>query len=148
MTAYGQVNISVGAGKVKVDPKAVREVSRRSPRVMADMARRGTNVVQAMLADPRTPTGSGFLKGTFRVQPGTAANPAGATVIVGIAGRTDYLGYIIDGTPPHIIEAKRTRPNPHLRFVQDGGIKFRRRVRHPGTKPNDFISRAIPAARR
>lgn len=41
-----------------------------------------------------------------------------------------------DGTPPHTIEARTAKV---LRFVSNGGIVFRRRVNHPGTKPTHFL---------
>ena len=65
--------------------------------------------------------------------------------------------WIALGTPPHVIEAKNKRA---LKFLWMNGPKsssnftayhFYRRVFHPGTKPNPFLSRAfarwLPGAR-
>lgn len=51
--------------------------------------------------------------------------------------------YVYEGTAPHTIEA---RPGRTLRFVVNGATLFRRRVRHPGTKPNRFLDRAVRRA--
>lgn len=69
-------------------------------------------------------------------------------------GTTDEVwGFVDEGTRPHIIEAK---PGKVLRFgaggkakttpgvlvsgpgSKGGAVVFRRRVKHPGTKPRDF----------
>lgn len=54
---------------------------------------------------------------------------------------------IVHPTRPHIIRARRARA---LRFRSraTGDIVFRKMVRHPGTKGNDFLVRALQAARR
>jgi hypothetical protein len=61
---------------------------------------------------------------------------------------TDYLGYILRGTPPHLIRAIENRPNAHLRFVAGGQVVFAKVVHHPGTSPNNFLARALPEALR
>jgi hypothetical protein len=53
--------------------------------------------------------------------------------------------FITKGTKPHIIRAKNVR---FLRFYwakgpQGAGVYFFRSVRHPGTKPNDYLDRAM-----
>ena len=53
----------------------------------------------------------------------------------------DYASHVIFGTRPHRIVARNARV---LRFeTASGDIVFRRSVFHPGTQPNDFISRAV-----
>lgn len=52
-----------------------------------------------------------------------------------------YAGYIVTGTRPHIIEARRARA---LRFVgRDGKIHFAKRVMHTGTVANDYVTRTV-----
>jgi hypothetical protein len=51
--------------------------------------------------------------------------------------------FVVNGTPPHTIEA---RPGHTLRFVINGVTLFRKKVRHPGTKPNRFPDRAVRRA--
>lgn len=52
--------------------------------------------------------------------------------------------YVLDGTRPHIIRARRAK---YLRFEVGGQVMFRKMVRHPGTDPNDFMGRALRLGR-
>lgn len=42
-----------------------------------------------------------------------------------------------DGTVPHVIAARNTR---FLRFTQRGRVVYARRVYHPGTRPNPYLT--------
>ncbi|MEC3994980.1 hypothetical protein VSR01_16165 [Actinacidiphila sp. DG2A-62] len=53
--------------------------------------------------------------------------------------------YVPNGTRPHIIRPRRK--TGVLRFVVDGEVVYARVVRHPGTKPNDFLGRALREGR-
>lgn len=48
-----------------------------------------------------------------------------------------------DGSPPHIIRARRAKS---LRFMVGGQVIFRKQVRHPGTTGTKFLERALPFA--
>jgi hypothetical protein len=61
-----------------------------------------------------------------------------------IRARAPYAGFVINGTPPHIIRAK----DGALRFQIGGATVFARSVNHPGTRPNDFFGRALAAEQR
>lgn len=50
-----------------------------------------------------------------------------------------HVQFLESGTRPHIIEARRAR---FLRFVQNGAVRYAKRVRHPGTKPTGFMKAA------
>lgn len=63
---------------------------------------------------------------------------AGAVVF-----QAPHAPFVVNGTPPHTIEA---RPGRYLRFMVSGVTLFRRKVRHPGTKPNRFPDRAARRA--
>jgi hypothetical protein len=52
--------------------------------------------------------------------------------------------YVIKGTRPHIIRPVRAKA---LRFMVGGRVVYARIVRHPGNAPNDFLTRALRAAR-
>jgi hypothetical protein len=62
-----------------------------------------------------------------------------------IASDSDHIGFVIEGTRPHTITARR--PGGMLRFEGQGGAVFRRSVRHPGTRANPFVQRAFDARR-
>lgn len=52
--------------------------------------------------------------------------------------------FVLDGTRPHIIVPRRAKA---LRFEAGGSVVFARRVRHPGTKANNFLGRALRLGR-
>jgi hypothetical protein len=106
---------------------------------------RGAAVALRMVAT--APKRTGLLAATVRRVRGV--NPRGphVDIIAGEPRLTPYLGYILRGTPPHMIHARRNRPNPHLRFIQGGNIRFAKKVFHPGTTANDFVTASLDAAR-
>ena len=53
--------------------------------------------------------------------------------------------FLEEGTPPHIIAARRAKM---LRFVVDGVVMYRRWVRHPGTAERPFMTIARDIAER
>ncbi|MFJ7586956.1 hypothetical protein ACIQZO_06090 [Streptomyces sp. NPDC097617] len=52
--------------------------------------------------------------------------------------------FVLDGTRPHIIRPRRAKV---LRFEIRGREVFAAYVRHPGTRPNDFLGRALREGR-
>lgn len=52
--------------------------------------------------------------------------------------------FVLDGTRPHIIVPRRAKA---LRFIVGGDVVFTRRVRHPGTRANNFLGRALRRGR-
>lgn len=63
-----------------------------------------------------------------------------AGVNPGQGGQRGYALYQSEGTRPHIIQAKRGKS---LRFVVAGRTVFARRVQHPGTRPNPYLTRHL-----
>lgn len=59
---------------------------------------------------------------------------------VEVTSRVPYVGYVINGTPPHVIEP---RTATILHWQKDGNHFYRHRVYHPGTRPNPFPERAL-----
>lgn len=139
-----KIRVAVKAGRVRVAPDAYEQLLPDDDAgILRDMLRRGQLVLEQMYRE--APKDTGLLQATFRLQARTAGGGYGATVIAGREGVTDYLRYILEGTPPHEIRARRARA---LRFVAGGRVRFATRVRHPGTAANDFILRSLPAANR
>jgi hypothetical protein len=52
--------------------------------------------------------------------------------------------YVTQGTRPHLI-FPHPRPHGRLRFMSKGKYVYARVVRHPGNRPNDFMTRALRA---
>jgi len=52
----------------------------------------------------------------------------------------DYAAHVEFGTKPHDIVPKNKKA---LKFKGVGGTVFAKKVRHPGTRPNPFISNTI-----
>ncbi|MGW2640062.1 hypothetical protein [Streptomyces sp. NPDC001348] len=55
------------------------------------------------------------------------------------------VNYVLNGTRPHLIRPRRR--NGVLRFEVDGSVVFTRLVRHPGTRANPFLQRALRLGR-
>jgi hypothetical protein len=49
--------------------------------------------------------------------------------------------YVIFGTRPHIIRARR--PGGRLRFEVEGSVLYRRQVMHPGYEGDNFLAEAM-----
>jgi hypothetical protein len=81
---------------------------------------------------------SGKLRDSISYKPRVSTTSA----TVEFVSRSPYVGYVINGTPPHIIEPRR--PGGWLRWEDNGVVFFRRLVHHPGiAHPNAFPERAI-----
>lgn len=83
------------------------------------------------------PPGSGRRPGRYatsiRYQRATVG---GTSVTVKWTANTPYAIYVTEPTKPHVIRAKAAR---YLRYMGTGGkVVFRKKVKHPGTKGNDF----------
>jgi hypothetical protein len=52
--------------------------------------------------------------------------------------------YVLEGTRPHLIKPRRAKA---LRFEAGGHVVFAAYARHPGTRPNNFLGRALRLGR-
>jgi hypothetical protein len=107
-----------------------RDVERRAGNVHTDALRR---------VGRRTAT----LYASIRKQP--RPEILAVDVVSGLRGRTPYMGYHHFGTAPHVIVPRGRKV---LRFIQNGAVRFAKRVRHPGTTGTYYLTRALDAARR
>ncbi|GGZ23254.1 hypothetical protein GCM10010387_15460 [Streptomyces inusitatus] len=63
----------------------------------------------------------------------------------GVITSTHYATrFVLDGTRPHLIRPRRKRA---LRFEVGGRVVFAALVRHPGTRANNFLLRALRLGR-
>lgn len=69
----------------------------------------------------------------------TALDPNDGAHFGVIKATEKYASFVENGTRPHIIEARR---KIWLRWVQDGVVRFAKRVRHPGTRPYGYMGQA------
>jgi hypothetical protein len=121
---------------VTVDPSVIARLLRRrggpaerrlrdKTRRVADIAAAGAPGSMGDYVDWRVEEGPRGLQGVV-----TCDHPA--------------VFYVLDGTRPHIIRPRRAKA---LRFEVGGGVVFAKRVRHPGTRANDFMGRALRLGR-
>lgn len=78
-----------------------------------------------------------------RMAPGRMGRKINAVVVgrhVRIESSHPATMYVIKGTRPHII---RPRYRKALKFTVSGSTVFARVVHHPGTKANDFLTKAL-----
>lgn len=68
-----------------------------------------------------------YLEGAVGVNPGTR-------------GQHGYAEIVSSGSRPHIITPRTARA---LRFVIAGRVIYTRRVQHPGTRPNPYLTRHL-----
>lgn len=96
--------------------RQLQDAPRRSGRMAAEINTR------RMQSDPGK-----FLEGAVGVNPGGR-------------GQSGYANYVTSGTRPHVILPKRGKA---LKFMIAGKAVFARRVNHPGTRPNPYLTRHL-----
>ena len=77
------------------------------------------------------PVDTGRLKGSIKVMP--TNNGLEITMV-------DYAKFVEFGTPPHVIIPKSKKA---LKFKIGNKVLLRKKVKHPGTRPNPFIRNTI-----
>lgn len=106
--------------------------------------------VNGLLLAPDSPVMKDLLKRARRVQrnarrmaPGKMGRKINAVIVgrhVRVESTHHATMYVIKGTRPHQI---RPRTRQVLKFSVKGGVVFARVVNHPGTKKNDFLTKAL-----
>ena len=123
--------------------KELQATFRNAPRKIQDLGRAWAQDVAAdevKYIRKAAPTKTGKFRTTIQ--------PYARAFIVGVQFSSyPKLGYklkdwIIRGTRPHIIRARRASA---LRFTWRGRVRFFKWVQHPGTKPNDFVTKGAKA---
>lgn len=91
----------------------------------------------------RAPVGKGPTAGGLRRSVTSRRVQSAGSVSLQVGATATYAPFVVDGTRPHMIQARNARV---LRFTTSGGqTLFRPRVNHPGTKPNPFAREAVAA---
>jgi hypothetical protein len=109
------------------------------PSVLALMDRTAGRLVLAMKREaPVSPVGGDHDSGNLRRSVHSFRQGDGSILIGPTA---DYAHFVVEGTVPHEIRSHGPWP---LRNRETGQV-FGPRVKHPGTRPNDFITRAAYA---
>lgn len=112
------------------------------PQIQANMLPRVQRVASA--AKTFAPKKTGRLARSIRVRArgsgGSFASLGGTNICTyEVVVAVPYAGYVTNGTAPHVIRS--TGPWP-LRNRETGQV-FGPIVHHPGTKPNDYLQRAL-----
>lgn len=124
--------------EVRIDQgRIARLLRRRGGRTEQKLRERTRRV--AAIAEAEAPGSMGEYI-TWKVVPG----PGGMQGV--IVCDHPAVDYVLNGTRPHLIKPRRV--NGVLRFEVDGGrVVYTKLVRHPGTKPNNFLGRALRLGR-
>lgn len=115
-----------------VNPAVARRLAERSSVAAI------TKITFRVAAIART-TAPGSMKDQIRV----TVSPRGGGLGI-IMSDHPATTFVLHGTRPHVIVARRKKM---LKFQISGRDVFARMVHHPGTKPNDFLHKALLAAR-
>lgn len=106
--------------------------------------------VNGLLLSPDSPVMKELVRKARRVQrnarrmaPGRMGRRVRSVVVgrhVRVESNHPATLYVVRGTRPHQI---RPRTRQVLKFTTKRGTVFARVVNHPGTKPNDFMTKAL-----
>ncbi len=119
---------------------AIARLPRESEAAMRRATVEGTAILEAnaqRTINRRTGRTAGTIRASVDSPPGLVAR--------GTVGSSDPVAtYLEFGTRPHEI---RARPGGVLRFTVGNRVVFARSVRHPGTRPYLWLSRAVQEAK-
>lgn len=104
----------------------MNEIEERLERALPRIAVRMQNELIVV-----APVDTGRLKNSIKV----TSTENGISIFM-----VDYGKFVEFGTPPHTIEPKEKKA---LRFEVGGDELIRKKVKHPGTRPNPFIRNTI-----
>ena len=117
--------------EIRMNPVAInRMLGGATGPVMQDLMKRGRRVQRNARA----------------MAPGRMGRKINAVIVDGhvrVESNHEATMFVIKGTRPHWIP-RGGRPGPKvLKFKMHGGTVFARVVWHPGTKKNDFLTKAL-----
>lgn len=122
--------------EVHIDPGRISRLLRlRGGRTERKLAERTARV--ARYAEQEAPGTMGQYI-TWKIQPG----PRGLQGVIQCSHPA--VRFVIEGTRPHLIRPRRAKA---LRFEVGGRVTYAKVVRHPGTRANPFLQRALRRGR-
>lgn len=137
-----RIHVKARPGRIDVDDGRVRQFINTEPGVARELMRRADRAADYQRRNCGRRTGR--LVSTVRTQLArSAAGGPAAQAITGRDGFTDYLGYVLYGTGPHVIRPNRAKA---LRFTTSSGVVFATKVNHPGNKGRNFVLESLAAA--
>ena len=86
------------------------------------------------------PVGQGPGAGRLRASIREDREVAESTATITFTAEVPYADYVVDGTAPHLIQPRSAQA---LHWTGPNGSVFAKVVHHPGTRANDFPSRAL-----
>lgn len=118
--------------EVRIDPGRIARLLRARGGVVERKLRARTERVEAIAKADAPGRMGDFI--SSRVEEG----PKGLQGVVECTHPA--VRYVLDGTRPHVIRPRRAKA---LRFDVGGRTVFAAVVHHPGTRPNNFLARAL-----
>lgn len=126
-----------GAAVIEMNPAAVAGLARQGGPI--DVYTKGKGGLVLTKARQFSPVKSGKNRASLRMEQSredTGRYKTGYS----ISANMPYSAFISKGTDPHEIVPVN---GPLLRFQVGTQIVYARRVMHPGTKPNNYLERAL-----
>jgi hypothetical protein len=120
---------------VDIDPTLIERALRRPGGIGERLLRRRAERVAARARE--------LAPGTMADHITTRVEDTGQGLAAYVISEHLATQYVIYGTRPHIIRPRRARA---LRFRVGGRTVYAAYVHHPGTRPNDFLGRALREA--
>jgi hypothetical protein len=115
-----------------------------NPRAAGALARKGSAIVVARTTERTALRAAALAPGSMKskIRPiiTGGANPLGIVMVEHPAA-----SFVLRGTKPHKIYPRK--PGGVLRFTVGGQLVYARYVNHPGTKPNNFLLKALLESR-
>jgi hypothetical protein len=138
-TVRVEVKIKASPGDHEIDHAAIAALA-FSPGVQRDIHRRAENVANFMRF--RVGVKTGELLSTIR----TEEAPPAVLATAGRAGQTPQLGYQMYGTSAHVIRPRTAGGTLVFYWDKVGAVVYFKKVNHPGTRKNDFVTPSVYAA--
>lgn len=135
-----------GPGGTKVTAKVVLNRAEVEQWSRLFISRQGADMSRRLVAAAKdeAPVRTGRLRANIKPAPFKMTAPFKGEGGVEINKRdVPYAGYVRWGTRPHVIRCRRPAYALHFYWERMGRWVFFDSVRHPGTKPNYFLERAL-----